>query len=187
MNERWRPQGAFLDRDGTLIVDRHYARDPEQVTLLPGAAEALRLLAAHGIPAIVVTNQSGIARGQISLAQYSAVRRRLDALLAAEGVALHDSFACPHHPDVTGPCVCRKPGAGLFRRAAAQHGLRAERCLFVGDRWRDVAPALELGGRGALIVGEHTPAEDVAHAERLAVARVPSLLHAVRDALGEGA
>ncbi|MEP6992580.1 MAG: HAD-IIIA family hydrolase, partial [bacterium] len=94
MPERRSRKAALLDRDGTIIVDRVYTRDPADVVLLPGAAEALRRLAAAGYPAIVITNQSGIARGLISLSDYHAVRQRLDELLAAEGASLLDTFTC---------------------------------------------------------------------------------------------
>jgi histidinol-phosphate phosphatase family protein len=152
-----RRSAALLDRDGTLIEDRHYLSDPAQVVLLPGAAEAIRLLASKGIASIVCTNQSGIARGLISLEQYRAVRLRLDELLAAEGAVLLDTLSCPHHPDFTGPCACRKPGTALFERAAALHDLDLARCIFAGDRQRDVAGAEVFGGRGLLV----TPSESL--------------------------
>lgn len=118
---------------------------------MPGVASALRTLYAAGYPAIVCTNQSGIARGMIGLSQYRAVRERLDALLAAEGASLLDTFTCPHHPDFGLPCDCRKPGTALFERAAAMHGLALSHCLFIGDRARDVLPATRYGAAGALV------------------------------------
>ena len=141
----------MLDRDGTIIVDYHYLNDPAQVELLPGAAEAIRRLASAGIPSIVCTNQSGIARGSISLEQYRAVRLRMEELLHAEGAWLLDTFSCPHHPDVSGPCPCRKPLTGLYERAAALHHLDLSRCLYVGDRYRDVAACTIYGGRGIFV------------------------------------
>lgn len=169
----------MLDRDGTIIHDRIYTRDPDDVELLPGAAAALRLLAAAGYPSIVITNQSGIARGIISLAQYRAVRVRLDALLAAQGAVLLDSFTCPHHPDFGGPCGCRKPDIALYERAAVIHDLDLARCLFIGDRARDVTPALGFGGRGVLVQSRTTTDEDVARADAEQVPIVPTLLEAV--------
>ena len=156
---------VFLDRDGTIIHDAEYIGDPADVRLLPGAARAVARLNALGRPVIVVTNQSGIARGLLAIADYEAVRGRLDALLAAEGARIDASYMCPHHPDFTGPCDCRKPGTLLYRRAAAEYDIDLSRSAFVGDRWRDVAAALELGGRGILIVGPATPAEDRRRAE----------------------
>jgi D,D-heptose 1,7-bisphosphate phosphatase len=142
---------AFIDRDGTLIVERHYLADPAGVELLPGAVAGLRALREAGYALIVVTNQSGIARGLITAAEYEAVQRRLADLLSAAGVELDGVYHCPHHPEHTGPCECRKPGLGLYRRAAAEHGLAFAGSLFVGDREGDVVPALALGGSGYLV------------------------------------
>ena len=178
-----RPQAALLDRDGTIIVDYHYLNDRDRVELLPGAAEAIRRLAAAGIPSIVCTNQSGIARGAISFVQYHAVRRRMEELLLAEGAVLLDTFSCPHHPEVTGPCPCRKPDTGLYERAAAVHKLDLARCLYAGDRYRDVAACTVFGGRGIFVESRVSePADrDRAVAEGMSVA--PSLLDGVRPLL----
>ena len=187
MDDRGGGRAAFLDRDDTLVVDRHYMNDPDQIELLPGAALAIRVLAAEGIPSILCTNQSGIARGLISLEQYRAVHLRLLQLLADEGAVLLDTFSCPHHPDFTGPCACRKPGTELFERAAKLHGLDLARCLYVGDKFRDVAPALKLGGRGLLVISPSTPEPDLVLAERDGVTLASSLLEGVRGLLANDA
>jgi D-glycero-D-manno-heptose 1,7-bisphosphate phosphatase len=155
---------VFLDRDGTIIHDAEYVRDPKDVELLPGAARAIGRLNGQRLPVIVVTNQSGIARGLLTHDDYGAVHARLDALLAAEGAHIDASYFCPHHPDFNGPCDCRKPATLLYRQAAAEHAIDLTRSTFVGDRWRDVAPALELRGRGILIAGRSTPPEDLQRA-----------------------
>jgi D-glycero-D-manno-heptose 1,7-bisphosphate phosphatase len=142
---------VFLDRDGTIIVERHYLAEPAGVELLPGAAEGLRALADAGFALVVVTNQSGIARGLFTQADLRAVQERLDALLARHGVTLEATYYCPHHPDRDGPCECRKPGTALFRQAARELGLDLRRSIFIGDRLRDVQPAFELGGRAVLV------------------------------------
>ena len=169
---------AFLDRDGTIMRDMHYPRDPEAVLLIPGAAAAMRRLDDAGVPVVVVTNQSGIAQGKVLPSEYDAVRDRLDALLAAEGVRVVGHYFCPHHPDFTGPCECRKPGTLLYANAAREHGLDVTQSLFAGDRWRDVQPALTLGGLGVLVPSEATPAPDRERAEREAIV-VASLADAV--------
>jgi histidinol-phosphate phosphatase family protein len=148
---------VFLDRDGTIIEDPGYVTDPAVMRLLPGAAGAISRLNQAGWPVIVVTNQSGIARGLLNEAAYAATVRRLDELLAAAGARLDGRYHCPHHPDFTGPCECRKPGLLLYRRAAVDHGLQLARSWWVGDRLRDVLPAERLQGRG-LLVGQ--PAAD---------------------------
>ena len=178
-----RPQAALLDRDGTIIVDHHYLNDPARVELLPGAAPAIRRLNEAGIPAIVCTNQSGIARGTISLEQYRAVRLRLSELLAAEGASLLDTFSCPHHPDITGPCACRKPATGLYERAAARYGLDLSRCVYAGDRYRDVAACTVFGGRGVFVESRVSSPEDRARAIAEGMSTAPSLLEAIQPVL----
>lgn len=176
-------QAAMLDRDGTIVLDTDYLRDPATVQLLPGAAAAIRRLSAAGIPSVVCTNQSGIARGIISLEQYRAVRLRIDELLLAEGASLLDSFACPHHPDLTGPCACRKPGTGLYERAAAAYGFDLARCVFIGDKLRDVAPAVPFGARAWLVRSTVTPDADVQQATALGATITGSLAEAVDQLL----
>lgn len=142
---------VFLDRDGTLIEERSYLADPDGVRLLPGVAEGLRALRAAGYRLIVVTNQSGIARGLITPDQYERVRDRLHDLLNRAGVRLDGVYHCPHHPEITGPCDCRKPGLALYRRAATEHDVDLARSVFVGDKPGDIEPAAALGGRGILV------------------------------------
>ena len=154
-----RPMGAelhgrravFIDRDGTLVREKRYLADPERVDLVPGAAEALERLRGGELALVVVTNQSGIARGLYTEAQYHAVARRLDELLEERGVPVDGTYYCPHHPEYTGPCPCRKPGTGMFRLAAQELGLALEGSYFVGDRSKDVLPALALRGTGILV------------------------------------
>ena len=167
-----RRPAAFVDRDGTIIRDANYIRDPANVELLPGAADAIRRLNEHNVAVIIVTNQSGIARGWLTGEDYDAVQRRLGALLAAEGARVDGVYMCPHHPDTSGPCDCRKPGLALYRQAIAEHELDGSTALFVGDRMRDVAPASSFGGQGILLDVDSTPTEDRerAHAESTATA-----------------
>jgi D-glycero-D-manno-heptose 1,7-bisphosphate phosphatase len=180
MAEFRRRAAALLDRDGTIIADEHYLGDPDRVVLLDGAAEAIRTLAAAGIPSVVCSNQSGIARGLVSLEQHRAVRLRLAKLLEDEDAPLLDSFFCPHHEDFTGPCACRKPGTLMFEQAAALHRLDLARSLFVGDKLRDVAPAAAFGATGYLVRSPDTPAADIARAEQEGHVVVASLLEASR-------
>lgn len=161
MPEGTRP-AAFLDRDGTLVEDSGYLHRPEDVRLLPGAARAVRRLNAAGYAVVVVTNQSGIARGLYDAAAYEAVQRRLVDLLAAAGARLDGAYYCPHHPDHTGPCACRKPGVRLFEEAAAALGIDLRRSWFVGDKASDVAPARTLGGKGILVRTGEGPAHAAA-------------------------
>jgi histidinol-phosphate phosphatase family protein len=163
----------FIDRDGTLIADAHYLSDARKVVLLATAADAVRAANAAQVPVVIVTNQSGIARGLITEAQYAAVRDRTVALLAADGASVLATYHCPHWPDVTGPCDCRKPGLGMYRDAARDHGLDLRCSAFIGDRWRDAQPALATGGLGILVPGVETPAADTATTEAQAAQHGP--------------
>jgi histidinol-phosphate phosphatase family protein len=169
---------VFFDRDGTLIEDRHFIDDPASVTLMPGAAAAIVRLRAAGFAIVVATNQSGIARGRITPAAYDAVEARVEALLEEAGARLDATFMCPHHPDVTGSCDCRKPAPGLFTRASRELGLDLSRSVLIGDRWRDIAPANELRARGILVPSTETSELDVEQAQHEA-AVAPSLAAAV--------
>lgn len=174
-------RAVFLDRDGTIIEDTGYLATPDAVRLLPGAAAALARLNAAGLPAIVVTNQSGIARGLLDESAYAATARRLDDLLAAQGARIDAHYHCPHHPDFTGPCECRKPGPLLYLRAAAEHGLSLRGSWWVGDRLRDVVPAERFGGHGIRIGSAALGSPDDASRGAL----VPDLAAAVDIVLGE--
>ena len=154
---------AFLDRDGTIIIDKHFLRDPEKLELVPGAAAALRRLQDAGYALVVVTNQSGIGRGHFGETEYRAVHERLIEVLEREHVTLAGTYHCPHAPGDQ-HCDCRKPSPVLYERAARQLEVDPSRSLFIGDRWHDVAPALHFGGRGILVRAPRTSAEDVARA-----------------------
>ena len=173
------PGAAFLDRDGTIIDDAHYIAKPELVRLRPGAGEGIAALNQAAIPVIVVTNQSGMARGLISESDYQRVEARLAELLAAQGARIDATYVCPHHPEFDRACDCRKPGTLLFRLAAADHRLDLTRSAYVGDRWRDVQPGIVLGGRPMLIVDDSTELAERARAEEAGVETVSSLRDAV--------
>ncbi len=144
-------RAVFLDRDGTIVEDPGFLHEPDKVKLLPGAAAAIRRLNDAGYRVIIVTNQSGIARGRFTVADYEAVQQRLGALLTAQGARLDGAYFCPHHPQFTGPCDCRKPGLKLFRDAQAAFDIDFAQSWWVGDRLSDVQPARLLGGHGVLV------------------------------------
>lgn len=175
---------CFLDRDGTLMVDTHYPADPARVRLIPGAADAVARLNTRGIPAVVVTNQSGIARGLISDTQYAAVRDRLNALLDTAGAKITATYHCPHLPNAEPPCDCRKPALGMYQRAAADHGLDISRSAYIGDRWSDVEPAVRVGGVGMLVPGADTRDDHIALAREYAQV-MPTLADAISHFLAQ--
>jgi histidinol-phosphate phosphatase family protein len=156
---------VFFDRDGTLIEDEHYLSDPARVRLRAGAAAAVRRVNEAGVAAVIVTNQSGIARGLFTEADYERVRDRVVALLAEHGARVDATYHCPHHPDFGPACACRKPGIALFQQAASEHALDLARSGFVGDRVRDIAPAARFGALGVLVPSSDTPFADMQRAE----------------------
>ncbi|HWF09757.1 MAG TPA: HAD family hydrolase [Bryobacteraceae bacterium] len=140
---------VILDRDGTLIVERNYLSRPEDVELIEGAAEGLRLFEESGWGRIVVTNQSGVNRGYFSREAVDAVDERMRALLAASGAKIDAIYVCPHRPDEG--CDCRKPQTALLLGAAAEWDFDPARCLFVGDKACDVELGRNLGGVTMLV------------------------------------
>jgi D-glycero-D-manno-heptose 1,7-bisphosphate phosphatase len=151
----------FLDRDGTINVDTIHVSRADNVRLIPGAAAAIARVNAAGMPVIVVSNQSGIGRGLFTVEDYEQVRARIDELLAAAGARVLTTYYCPHSPEVAPACDCRKPGPGLYRQAAAEHGVDLAKSWYVGDRLRDIQPAKTFGGHGILVPRDTTPGVDV--------------------------
>ena len=178
------PDAVFLDRDGTVMEDAHYIKSPEQVRLLPGAARAVRRINEAGVPVIVVTNQSGIDRGLFTVDDYEAVKAQFETLLRAEGARIDASYYCPHHPDHSGKCTCRKPGTKMFEDAMRDFQLSPSNVAYIGDRWRDVAVAKKLGGRGIMISSAMTRDEDRRKADADGIETAPSLSDAVDRLLG---
>ena len=133
----------FLDRDGTVIEDVGYLRDPGQVQMLPGAGPALRLLQDHGFALVVVSNQSGIGRGWITPGEAEQVHERMRACLAAHGVSLDAVYYCPHAPDAR--CPCRKPSPEMILRAAQELDLDRARSFLVGDKATDIQAGQRAG------------------------------------------
>ncbi len=161
---------VFLDRDGTLVEEVNYLRRPDQIRLLPRTAEALSLLGRAGFARIVVTNQSGIARGYFTEADMEAVHARLRALLTAEQSGLTAIYFCPHHPEegrapYRQDCSCRKPKGGMVERAVREHSLDLSRSYVVGDRGEDMALARTVGARAVLVLTGYGK-EEWAHCQR---------------------
>jgi D-glycero-D-manno-heptose 1,7-bisphosphate phosphatase len=173
-----RHRAVFLDRDGTIIEDAGFLRDPRHMRLLPGADRAIRRLNASGLLTLVVTNQSGIARGLLSDEDYHRTERRLNELLDESGAHIDGYYYCPHLPEVSGPCECRKPGTLLYRRAAEQFDIDLKSSWWVGDRARDVIPAAAFGGRGILVLGELAESDSAGQPAHR-VLQAPDLVHAV--------
>lgn len=149
-------RAIFLDRDGTLVHPRHYPSRPADLCLYDGIGPGLCRLQEAGFRLVVVTNQSGIARGYFSIDDLTAMHEHLARELARYGVRLDGIYHCPHHPDGIIPelavcCDCRKPGPGMARRAAADLGLDPARSWFVGDILDDVEAGHRAGCRTVLV------------------------------------
>ena len=144
---------VFLDRDGTIIVERHYLSDPALVELEAGAAQGLKLLQDLGHPLVVVSNQSGIGRGRFTLDDAHAVNARVAELLAEHGVTIAGWYMCPHAPDTD--CTCRKPLTGMPEQARAELGVSWEGCYVIGDKRIDVELGRAIGGTGMLVTTGH--------------------------------
>jgi D-glycero-D-manno-heptose 1,7-bisphosphate phosphatase len=153
-------RAVFLDRDGVLNVEGGYVVRPEDLQLLPGAAEAVARLSRAGWAIFVFTNQAGVGRGYLTLATMHAIHERLKAEIARAGGTLTGIYACPHHPDDI--CECRKPKPGMLLEAAREHGLDLSLCWAVGDSPRDIAAAQQAGCHTILVLTGHTRSYDTA-------------------------
>lgn len=149
-------QAVFLDRDGTIIEEVGYLDRVERLSLYPWTIDAIRALNRARLPVILVSNQSGVARGFFTEAVVDDVHHHLASLLAEGDARIDAYYYCPHHPDgavdaYARRCECRKPGVGLVDRAAAEFGIDPSRSFVVGDRWVDIELAKAMGGRGVLV------------------------------------
>ncbi len=173
---------VLLDRDGTINVEKHYLADPGLVELYPGAGAALRNLRDHGFGLAVVTNQSGVARGKISMSQLDQVHARLNELLAKDGVSFDGVYFCPHGPD--DDCNCRKPLPGMIEQASRELGFDPAEAFVIGDKGIDIGLGRGVGattvlvrtGYGAETEREHLAdphfiADDLTAAARWIIAR----------------
>lgn len=164
---------VFVDRDGvinepvwdprTQTFESPYR--PQDVTLVPGAAEGLQGLRAAGLKLVLASNQPSAAKGRVTLDDLAAVHERVAEALRTAGVELDAAYYCHHHPDFTGPCECRKPAPGLLLDAAAALGLDLSRSWMIGDADTDVTAAHSAGARAVLVEHPRT-----AHRRRGAVA-----------------
>ena len=141
---------VLLDRDGTIIEDKHYLGDPAGVTLLSGAAEGLAMLQRVGLELFLVTNQSGIERGYYTAEDYRACNKAMDSFLAREGVRLTGGAFCPHAPETA--CACRKPELGMWHELRQAYGLNPATSAMIGDKMVDIAFGLAAGFLATILV-----------------------------------
>jgi len=144
-------KAVFLDRDGVINVEKGYLHRIEDLEFLPGAPEAIRLLKEAGFLVIVVTNQSGVARGYYSMEAVTLLHRHMADALAARGASVDAWYVCPHHPEHGDECSCRKPLPGMIEQAAADFRIDPARSYMIGDKSSDVAAGLAAGCRSLLV------------------------------------
>lgn len=150
------PQAILCDRDGTLIEDEHFLSCPNKIRWIPGVLSTLQELQEQNIKVLVLTNQSGVARGYFDASAVEAIHAKLEADVEAASGKIAGFYYCPHHPQgqIVGysyPCGCRKPLPGMFLQAVQDHQLTPSQCWVIGDRIRDLEPGLKLGMKGFLV------------------------------------
>jgi heptosyltransferase II len=146
---------VFLDRDGTLNSDPGYLRSPDALELFPGVPEALATLHRAGARLIIVTNQSGVARGFLTLENLEQIHHKLRHLVSAAGASIEAIYFCPHHPEEA--CRCRKPEIGMIEQAVRERQVNPARSYVIGDQPRDMELAKRIGARSVLVTtGEKT-------------------------------
>jgi len=150
-----RRPAVFVDRDGTLNREVHYLRRVRDLRLIRGAAEGIRRLRRAGFAVVVVTNQSAVARGLLDVSGLEEIHDVLRARLASQAAGLDGVYVCPHHPDWTGTCRCRKPAGGLVHRAVRDLELDLPRSYVVGDSAADLGLAATVGIPGVLVLTGH--------------------------------
>jgi D-glycero-D-manno-heptose 1,7-bisphosphate phosphatase len=155
---------VFLDRDGTINVDKNYLHKTKDFEFISGVPDAISELNNLGYKVIVITNQSGIARGYYSETDLMALHKYIELRLAAKGAKIDAFYYCPHHPQAVLEkyridCNCRKPKTGLFETAITDFDIDAAKSWAIGDKMRDIEPAMALGIKSAIILTERDRAE----------------------------
>lgn len=148
--------GVFLDKDGTINEEVGFLNTPEELHLIDGSTEAIRIANSLGIKVFIVTNQSGIARGILTEQRLQEIHQRLLQLLKQQNVHIDAIYYCPHHPEVGNPpyrqdCSCRKPKAGMLIKAAEEFNVELKRSFVIGDRMLDIQTGKNVGATAILV------------------------------------
>ena len=141
---------VFLDRDGTINLDKNYVNHPRQLELIPGASQAIRMINENGLKAVVVSNQSGVARGYLTLRILGQIHRRLRLLLKRDGARLDAIYYCPYHPDQKP--ACRKPETGMALEARKDLGIELDKSYMIGDNRTDMEFGKNFGAKTVLVL-----------------------------------
>jgi D-glycero-D-manno-heptose 1,7-bisphosphate phosphatase len=173
-------KALFIDRDGIINEDKGYIGKPEDIVFCEGVFSLLKAASDKGFKLIVVTNQSGIARGMYTESDMHAVHSFIQKSMLENGVVITDFFHCPHHPEYSGECSCRKPHTGMLLSAAAKHGIDLHQSAIIGDKRSDVQTGRNAGLRTSILVKSRYAAENVPEADFFA-----ENLHAAADYIKE--
>jgi D,D-heptose 1,7-bisphosphate phosphatase len=160
-------RAVFVDRDGTLIREKHYLHKPGQVRFIKGSIEALRELRRRGFKLVMITNQSGIGRGYYTIADMHNVHKHIQSVLKKNGAAFDKIYFCPHAPDAR--CKCRKPALGLVKKAARALSLILKKSFAIGDHVNDFILGQRMGGKGIMVLSGHGAHE---HREKIKLKQI---------------
>jgi D-glycero-D-manno-heptose 1,7-bisphosphate phosphatase len=179
-------RAVFLDRDGTINEEVGYLTDLQRLKLIPGAGAAIRRLNDAGLKVVLVTNQSGVARGYFPESFVHDTHALLETLLREEGARLDGIYYCPHHPSAgtsrhTVTCDCRKPGTGLIDRAAQELDIDVKNSFMAGDKWSDIELGQRAGARTVLVRTGFAP-DDPGNARPLHVRDPDFIAHTINEA-----
>ncbi|UCF35333.1 MAG: HAD family hydrolase [Acidobacteriota bacterium] len=152
--------GILLDRDGTLVEEVNYLQRIEDIQFIPGAEGAVRRANRFGIPVIVISNQSGVARGMLSEEAVQSINRFIQDSLTRNDARIEAFYYCPHHPEIGDDtyrkdCSCRKPKPGMLLQAAEDFSLDLSQCVMIGDSYRDLEAGHSVGCAGVLVLTGH--------------------------------
>jgi len=145
-------KAIFLDRDGVINVEVSYLSDPADFKFIEGSIKALKILKRKRYLLIVITNQAGIARGYFSEKRLKQIHDKMEYILKENNIQLDDIYFCPHHPDFTGPCDCRKPNPGMLLKAQKKHNIDLKLSYMVGDTLSDIKTGMNVGCKTVLVL-----------------------------------
>ena len=147
-----RKRAIFLDRDGVINKEVNHLSNPAQFEFIPGSIEALKILKQKGFLLIVITNQAGIARGLFSEETLNQIHNKMRRILNQNKIILDDIFYCPHHPDFTGACNCRKPKPGMILKAQRKYNIKLQASFMVGDTLSDIETGIAANCKTVLVL-----------------------------------
>ncbi len=179
-------KACFLDRDGVINEEVNYLHEPEKVALIPGIADGIKLAHDSGYLVIVITNQAGVARGIFPEGDIDAVHREISRQLGLQGASIDRFYYCPHHPDYTGECKCRKPSPGMILRAAADFDIDLKSSFMIGDRPSDVRAGENAGLAASYLVETGYGKEVVSRGDAAGFTVMATPLDAIKDFLSRG-